>query len=110
MGDEIRLPEPAWLVAMVDQRLTFMQEKMGGRDLDLSGQYVVTPVSEPGSSDDPNETISPEQMERWDRSCDRCGEYRPDDLYTGHVTREAFGTTVTFTFGVCPTCAELPSV
>jgi hypothetical protein len=96
--------EPAWLLAKVDQRLTLMREKVGEPEVFKklgAPDLILTPLSEPLTEP------TPEQLERWDRTCDNCGKYCPHDLWTGSVSRDWGGLQVVMTFGVCPDCKEI---
>jgi hypothetical protein len=97
------VPEPAWLTPLVDQRLALMEAHLGST-ADVGVPLVMTPVSEPG------EHATPEEFERWDRTCDNCGAYCPDPMpfWTGHVLRMRGEVQVFFMFGACATCRELP--
>lgn len=94
MADE----QPAWLVAAVDQRLALMLDHLPPLTRPGPGTVIMTPLSEP------NENATAEEWARWERTCDRCHTYVPDDepFYTGHVQREhRDGFTVVVMFGVC---------
>lgn len=92
---------PPWLRAMVDQRLALMSEMMDP-DLvkDAGPSVVMTPLTEPG------EGATQEELERWDRTCDRCGKDCTENhlFYTGNLTEDWQGIQVIFTFGVCHKC------
>lgn len=95
-------PEPAWLLAKVDQRLALMKEALGELGIRRLKSYtgvIITPVSEPA------EDASLAEYERWEHSCDNCGKYCPDSMWTGTVERELSGARVYISFGACPTCA-----
>ena len=55
---------------------------------------------------EPDHEPTREELDRWERTCDRCGTYVPDDgeFYTGSVLRVIEGRQVMFTFGVCAPC------
>lgn len=93
---------PPWLLAKVDQRLALMEHEIGkvtGERPNFTGySLVMTSVTEP------DEDVTPEQFEIWDKSCDNCGRYCPTTLWTGHVTRFTWDVQVILTFGVCPQC------
>jgi hypothetical protein len=91
------MSEPAWLTARVDQRLALMSDSA----LDAaSANLVLTPLTEP------DEDASPAVRQRWDRTCDNCRRYCPDDepFFTGNLVRTWRGTPVIVVFGVCPDC------
>ena len=94
--------EPAWLVAMIDQRLALMEDHIGNT-ADVPANVVMTPLSEP------EHEMGSEEFERWDRTCDHCGRYcpEPEQFYTGHSVRVRGQVQVIFNFGVCPTCREI---
>ena len=52
---------------------------------------------------DPPPSTDPEDRERWDHSCDRCGAHRPDDLRLAHY-RAARG--LVLGVGLCPSCTR----
>jgi hypothetical protein len=95
--------EPAWLVAMADQRLALMAEKVSASSLKLYGpEIIMTPLTEPA------ENASNMERTRWERSCDNCGRYcKKGTFITGHVMRQLHGHAVLMTFGMCPECKEL---
>lgn len=96
--------EPPWLIAKADQRIAFMKDQLGEIGMALmrkqSHGFIMTPLTEPA------EDATPMEMKRWEHSCDNCGTYCPDTMWTGAVQRElSFGIRVTITFGACPRCA-----
>lgn len=85
---------PAWLDALMDQRIALMREH---GVIFAEMPIVMTAVQEP-------EEDTPEAFSRWERTCDRCGKHCPDEFYTGTTTRIVDETQVVFTFGMCPEC------
>ncbi len=63
--------------------------------------FILTTLTEPpeGSPD--------EVRERWERTCDNCGTYCPDDttFFTGSMGTTIDGVRIEITFGACPKCA-----
>lgn len=96
-------PEPPWLLAKADQRIAFMKEQMGTIGMALlrkQSAFIMTPLTEPA------EHATPLEMKRWEHTCDNCGAYVPDTMWTGTTVRYLdFGIKVTITFGACPRCA-----
>jgi len=102
MDDKPKLqPEPTWLRASIDQRLALMEQHMGNA-ADVPANVVMTPLTEP------EENATDHDREVWERTCDNCGAYCPDEFYTGHSVRMRGNVQVIFMFGVCPSCKELP--
>lgn len=102
-----REKEPPWLSAAVDQRIAFMRDKMGELGWAMIRKQLallMTPLTEP------DEGSSPEEIARWERTCDNCGAFVPDGelFYTGQLVREFHGEQVILIFGVCPVCKEAP--
>lgn len=89
-------PEPAWLVAMVDQRLALMADMLPPGAI---GEHtvIVTPLAEPP------ENATARDIRKWENSCDNCGQYRRD-LQTYSTVREHDGVPVEFVFGACERC------
>ena len=96
--------EPPWLTAMIDQRMALMEQELGPAVDGLQSYGVVLTLLT-----EPPEGSSHAVAERWERSCDRCGLYCPDDaeFYTGHATRELGGAKVMVAFGMCPACRRV---
>ena len=99
----MNLPEPAWLTAKVDQRLAEIKEPM------LAAANVSEPTIIATYLAEPDHEPSPDEIDLWERTCDRCDTYIPDDgeFYTGHVVREVEGRQVMLTFGVCAPCKDV---
>ena len=99
-------PTPPWLTAMVDERMAFMETELGSAAAALTNEFglVMTLLTEPP------EGVSEAEFQRWDRRCDRCGRFCTvgEDFFVGHTARELAGVRVLITFGVCPTCKDLP--
>lgn len=93
---------PAWLVALIDQRIALMDELAGDLpQLADANTIVMTPLTEP------REGASEEEFAIWNRQCDRCkADCRGKDFYTGHMHRAWKGMKLLFTFGVCAACKE----
>jgi hypothetical protein len=92
---------PPWLVAKVDQRLELMIQHGALAIARESGAPMIMTFLDEGSPG-----MSEEERERWERTCDRCGEYIPDDgeFYTGHMNRTIEGIQIFMAFGVCGSC------
>lgn len=97
--------EPAWLTAVVDQRLALMKDTIGVDTVVRDGRTVMmTPLTEPP------EGASQDEQDAWEFTCDNCGRYCPESMWMAHTERSAFGVQVLFMFGVCPPCAaEFPN-
>ncbi len=92
--------EPPWLTAMADQRLAQFNAAVPKLVVgDLAGAEVVMFTLTDPSAD------TERAVDRWNNSCDNCGEHCPDTLLTGHVGRAYQGKDVVITFGACPDCA-----
>lgn len=89
-------PEPAWLVAALDQKVALIQEQMS--PFDLPAPIVLTHLSEPEDTG-----ISAAE---WERTCDNCGAYCPPGagFYLGQAVRYLGSTQVLISYGSCPTC------
>jgi hypothetical protein len=93
--------EPAWLTAMLDQRLALIKETVEDPNTAFGlMNMVMTPLTEP------REGATQEEYERWDQTCDNCGAYVPGELFTGHVVRFLDAVQVIVSFGVCTPCRE----
>lgn len=94
--------EPGWLIEKVDQRIALIRQ---------SGAFEVAAEEQPlifSFLDEGDHEMTSEELERWERTCDHCGKYVPDQgtetFYTGHVARTIEGRQVILAFGVCGTC------
>ena len=94
------MQEPSWLTLRVAERIALMEQALGGASFGLG--VVMTTLT------DPPEGSSREETERWERTCDNCRTYCPDDseFYTGTVARTLAGAQVIIAFGACPKCAK----
>lgn len=94
--------EPAWLTAAADQRIALMADILGepGKTGLKTYGMVMTTLTEP------EEGASPEQMKRWEFTCDNCNRYCPTTMVSSHVRRDIGGTPVSVVFGACPRCLE----
>jgi hypothetical protein len=91
---------PRWLTTAADLRIGFMLEQMGG-DVPEGYPFILTPLTEPP------EHFTDEERERWERTCDNCGKFCPEDteFYTGAIGREVTeDTRIEIMFGACPAC------
>lgn len=104
---------PGWLVNKIDQRLAKLENE-AGFVIDASGaEVIMTPLSEP-------DEFGITDLDQWERSCDRCGVYTPEQteqdvaehgakFFTGNLTHELkSGQKVIITFGCCKACRNLP--
>jgi hypothetical protein len=91
---------PGWLTAKVDQRIAELAPVIAAQQQNTPSM-VMTPLTEP-----PEDTQ--ESYDRWDRSCDNCGAYCPDDVkfYSGSYSRLVGGVQVMVSFGVCDNCSH----
>lgn len=94
------LDEPAWLVAMLDQRIALVLDKFADQmDILRNMDMCMLTLTEPPE----HETI-----ERWERTCDRCGTYVPGEgLMLGSALRTAQGIRFVVTLACCEPCSEL---
>lgn len=90
--------EPAWLTALIDQRMALVEDKVAGK---VDADYLITtPLVEYGPDTRPG-------FDRWDKTCDNpgCHRYCPTTLFSGHIVRNLKqGNQVVMIFGVCPRC------
>jgi hypothetical protein len=92
-----------WLKAALDQRLAGLEERMPPGVAAILGFDIVTlTLTEPA------EDATPEEIKKWDETCDHCGKYVPGELYSGRGTWERAGTPVIIFFGCCADCKVLP--
>lgn len=95
---------PAWVMHMIDQRLALM-EHMLPADTVAGFGVIMTTLTEPGEGADE------EAYDRWERTCDNCGTYCPDDVafFTGQLitTLDSIDAKVIVTFGACERCKSL---
>ncbi len=98
-----RTQEPSWLTAKVDQRVQLLGDVVPLKVHVIPGLIMLT-LSEPP------EDASQAEADRWERTCDNCGTYCPDEtlFYTGVCQREKDGKQVLVAFGSCPRCKDLP--
>jgi len=95
-------PEPPWLTAKVDQLLARVTETVVDPALVFgSMNLVMMQLTEP------REGATQEEIDRWDQTCDCCGAYVPNELFTGTVTRYLDTVQVIIGFGVCASCREV---
>lgn len=96
--------EPAWLTAKVDQKIQLVKEPMLAAARANNAGIVMTFLDE-GRAE-----MTDEERERWERTCDRCQTYVPDEgeFWTGHVVREVEGQQVMMAFGLCGPCRRQP--
>lgn len=97
------IKEPAWLTTMADQRLALLVEGGALASAEVVvANIVMTTLTEP----DPSQSI-----ERWERTCDRCGTYVPPNadppFYTGTLSRESGGFRIYMAFGLCSVCKDV---
>lgn len=96
---------PSWVVALADQRIALMKEKLTKES--MHGYVVIaTPLTEPADA----ESMSTADFERWERCCDNCGVYcSPNrEFFSGVLERELYGKQVILSFGACKRCSEVP--
>ena len=92
----------SWAEEATTRRLVVMTEALQlAQESDFA--IIMTMLSEPA------EGASAEDQARWERTCDHCGKYIPDDgdFYTGTLTRDVGLLQVIITFGACTECKEL---
>jgi hypothetical protein len=98
--------EPPWLIAQIDQRIADIKTEMLDAAASADAPFVMTFLNEP----DPGATA--EEQDRWERSCDHCGRYCPEDgpvdFYTGHAVRTVEDRQVLIAFGICDVCKNNP--
>ena len=96
--------EPAWLTAKVDQKIALVKVPMLNAARATQAGFVMTFL------DEGHAHMTDEEREQWERTCDRCHTYVPDDgeFYTGHVVRDVEGQQVVMAFGVCGPCRREP--
>ena len=100
--------QPAWLVALADQRIALMIEKGAlNAAREAESTFIFSFINEG------DHEMSREELARWERTCDNCGRYIPEDapdgpdgFYTGHLARTVDEIQIVLAFGVCGTCKE----
>lgn len=92
-----------WLQAAVDQRFALIKEALKSPHVLSAIDVVMTPLTEPTFDGAPD-------LAKWDRTCDRCLKYIPDnqDFWTGHVLQMWGPVRIVMTYGVCTPCKESP--
>ena len=92
---------PPWLVAKTEQRLAFIIENGALEAARESGAMVIMIFLDEGE-----EHMTKQERERWERTCDCCGQYISGDgeFYTGHMNRTAEDVQIFMAFGVCGDC------
>jgi hypothetical protein len=92
---------PPDLQSKLDQRIA-MLEDAGAFMLRMLDKDVVLVLA----LTDPPPGITEATYLVWDRTCDRCGKYCPNDrpFYTGSLQTIVLGHVVSFSFGVCQAC------
>lgn len=93
---------PAWVVALADQRLQELIEKMGPNiAMFRAMNMVAAPLTAPASD-------SPEDIDMWEHTCDNCGLYQSVEVYTMQIAKSQRGVNFLL-FGIaCVHCGELP--
>lgn len=90
--------EPAWLTALVDQRMALIEHKASPLIDSTAPSIVMTSLTEP-------EEDTRLALDHWEQSCDNCKAYRPNGIHSGTITRYTkAGVQVIITFGVCAEC------
>ena len=104
--------QPTWLMAKVDQRVALMVEKGALDTAREAGSTFIFSFLDEGDHE-----MTKEELARWERTCDNCGRYIPEDapegpdgFYTGHLARTVEGIQIMLAFGVCGTCKEAPTM
>ena len=96
------MPEelPAWLAAKVEARVALIAAGVTAAARETDAQVVMTYLDE-GKAE-----MTDEERRRWERTCDNCQRYCPDEdeFYTGHVVQMIDGRQVLIAFGVCGIC------
>jgi hypothetical protein len=83
--------EPPWLTAKVDQLLALAKQELTEEAFGFD--LIMLPLTEGHGP-------------RWERTCDNCGVFVPDDqsFYSGTVSRKINDTQLVIAFGICFTC------
>lgn len=97
--------EPDWLVPKIDQRMEWLVETGGIKVAKDGGAPFIFTFVDEGKSE-----MTLRERERWERTCDNCGVYTPDDgeFYTGYISRIVDDIQVLMAFGVCSNCKNNP--
>jgi len=95
-------PMPPWLTAKVESRLAELAFAAGLDPALLADKPIImTTLTEP-------EEDTKEAVDVWERTCDKCGRYIPENgeemFYTGQIMQELLGRPVLIMFGVCDRC------
>lgn len=91
-----------WVVPMVNAFMAEHQVELANAMKATSSNIVVTFLNEPADS------ATPEEREKWERTCDNCGRYCPDDeqFYSAMALRPLLNGRVEITFGSCLGCVK----
>ena len=104
MNDDLFVT-PTWLEDKVIARITLMINHGALKLTEESGAKIVFSFLDEGKED-----MTPEERERWERTCDGCGIYIPEDgetlFYSGHLSREIDGVQILLGFGMCDDCKK----
>lgn len=95
---EGRTDLPSWLLAKIDQRMAQIQPTVELGALMNNEVVVMTTLTEAPKGGTETE------MEYWDHSCDCCGTYTLDGLYSGRCNRLLGSVQIFITFVVCEVC------
>ena len=97
---------PTWLVEKVEQRIDLITSQGALAFAKESGAPFIMTFLDEG---DPE--MTDEERERWERTCDNCGRYVPDEgeFYTGHIARIVEDVQIMIAFGVCGICKHNPT-
>ena len=96
---------PPWLVEKVEKRINLIVSQGAVVYAKKSGAPFIMTFLDEG---DPE--MTDEERERWERTCDNCGRYIPEDgeFYTGHMARIVDDVQIMIAFGVCGICRSTP--
>ena len=95
--------EPPWLIAKVDRRIAEIRDG-GAFEIAGDNKPIIATFLDEGDHE-----MTAEEHEKWERTCDGCGQYCPTgedgiNFYTGHTGRIINGRQVLLTYGVCENC------
>jgi len=97
----------AWLREAVSERIRLMTQAVprAALDDDMAILMQLTEASEDATR---------EERDRWEYTCDRCGQYCPPDgvwgFATGHVELVVSGIKILVTMGLCRVCRQAEQV
>lgn len=101
MPDYKEVPNPPWLVHMMDQRVAELSAHVDIDELTMGlPAMIMTTLTEPPAN------ATEAQFNTWNMTCDRCGQHQADGVHPGRCYSQIQGRLIELTFGVCDSCAD----